>query len=135
MKKVFFSLATVWTFFASCGNSDEVLSIDNSVTQDNPWNIVVEGDSVVSPRWIQEKRWEMCSYDPRSVWAVCVYTCKWKGETYVTFWNQLSSYIENNPIYDQDGNAHIVPNALVVIDGKEPEVTDFKRICPTLHED
>ena len=130
MKKSLLLLATILMLVACKKNGEEteelLYSKIETITYED-LGIVVQGDKVISPSWIEEKRLEACSNDPRGVWAVWVYTVQWKGETYISFWNALLSYVGPIKLYDINGK-------LVVDEVNGAEIQNVTRICPIIKD-
>lgn len=130
MTKLLLLFASV-LMFAACNNSSQeeadVLNMIGGTIHYEDLGIIVRNDSVISPRWVEEKRLEIADNDPRGVWAVWVYTVAWKGETYISFWNTFDSYIHTPELYDMEGRV-----VLDEVDGKD--IQNVTRICPIIED-
>lgn len=122
--------ATIATL-ASCNNSDENSVIENNAEK---FNIVVENNVVISPKWVEDIRVSIAkgqddSFDSRHyTWVIWVYSCKYEGKEYIYFENQASSWIDSTmELYDVTGKKRVVSRANLVLD-------DVRRVCPVIED-
>lgn len=115
----------------SCNNSEESSVIDNNAEK---FNIVVENDVVVSPKWVEDVRASIAkeqdvSFDSRHyTWVIWVYSCKYEGKEYIYFTNTQSSWIESMlTLYDALGNKRAVSR-------ENLELEDVRRVCPVIED-
>lgn len=126
MKHSAFLLALL--LLTACSNDDEIISNASGhkeiIYKIDKTEIIVEGDTVLSPKWIQEVRKEISIDD----WAIWVYTLEHDGQNYIFFCNMLSSWGSTPKFYTLDGKV-----ADITI-GVEMEIKT-KRICPFIEGD
>lgn len=131
MKKKFLMIVTCLATMISCNNSDESSVIENNAEK---FNIVVENNVVVSPKWVEDVRVSIAkgqdvSFDSRHyTWVIWVYSCKYEGKEYIYFSNTQSSWIESMlTLYDALGNKRAVSRENLVLE-------DVRRVCPIIED-
>lgn len=131
MKKKFLMIAICLATMISCNNSDESSVIENNAEK---FNIVVENDVVVSPKWVEDVRISIAkgqdvSFDSRHyTWVIWVYSCKYEGKEYIYFANTISSWGESTlALYDASGKKRVVSVENLVLE-------DVRRVCPVIED-
>lgn len=124
-------IVTCLATMISCNNSDESSVIENNAEK---FNIVVENNVVVSPKWVEDVRVSIAkgqdvSFDSRHyTWVIWVYSCKYEGKEYIYFSNTQSSWIESMlTLYDALGNKRAVSRENLVLE-------DVRRVCPIIED-
>lgn len=104
MKKLLFMVMACMALTACSNSDDDLTKEDNAIIKAEDVEIVVKGDYVISPEWIDKVRQEIHT-DPKSwSWAVVGITAEYNGKTVVFFEDSSSSYFSDSiNIYSLSG--------------------------------